>query len=202
MSEIRSVPRFLCGFSPHTLSLSLSVPSIFHFSKPAAFPSSLHIIISSSTQEPPPNPPPYLSPSLFEEASYKVDRLREGVGASKKLQARMSFTKLGPSVSYSAFHLLPIKGEITCTIFIALSKPFEVFLLHSLAQCRRLTKCSPKQYFIYLHIKYMAIHIYDELPIYDGYFVIPDESEILLLLFSSYHLQCCSVWSLLTVFLN
>lgn len=79
-------------------------------------------------------------------------------GSKQETSVPVSFTKLGPSVSYSAFHLLPIRREITCTIFIILSKPFEDFLLHNFAQCRRLPKCSLKH--IYFHIFTYKIHVY------------------------------------------
>lgn len=149
-SERPQIP--LWFLSLHSLSLSFCplYLSLFKTNRLPKQPAHYNFQLNSP-------PLPYLSPSLFEEASYKVDRLREGVEASKKLQARVSFTKLGPSVSYSAFHLLPIRREITCTVFIALSKPFEVFLLHNLAQCKRLKKCSPKQHF---YIFTYQIHAY------------------------------------------
>lgn len=123
-------------------SLPTFCPSIFHFSKPATFLSSLHIIISSSTFTP-------LSLSIsFRGSPIQGWSIERGSGSEQETSVPVSFTKLGPSVSYSAFHLLPIRRKITCTIFITLSKPFEVFFLHSLVQCRRLPKCSLKQYFI------------------------------------------------------
>lgn len=151
VSKILSVPRFLCAFSPHTLSLTF-YPSIFHFSKPDPFSSSLHIIISSNTFSP-------LSLSIsFWGSLIQGWSIERGSGSEQETSVPVSFTKLGPSVSYSAFHLLPIRREITCTIFIILSKPFVDFLLHNLAQCRRLPKCSLKH--IYFHIFTYKIHVY------------------------------------------
>lgn len=81
--------------------------------------------------------------------------IERGSGSEQETSVPVSFTKLGPSVSYSAFHLLPIRREITCTIFIALSKPFEVFLLRSLGSMQVAAKMF---YEAMIHIFTYKIH--------------------------------------------